>query len=98
MASQVGGVRFVQFVVPHPLVDLMLGCVDTTLRAGHQEDADPKLIDAVVNLRDFLTDVKERPQAYPVTGKMATSLKKRARRSPSLPQNSNGAWPRGWGT
>lgn len=69
-----------QFVVPHPLVDLMLGCVDTTLRVAHQEQADEKTVDAVVNLRDFLTDVKERPAAYPVTGKMAASLKKRARR------------------
>lgn len=80
MSSSVAGVRFVQFVVPHPLVDLMLGCVDTTLRVGHQENAEEKLIDAVVNLRDFLQDVKTRPEAYPVTGKMATSLKKRARR------------------
>lgn len=80
MASQVQGVRFVQFVVPHPLVELLLGCVDTTLRVAHQEEADEKMIDAVVNVRDFLTDVKERPQAYPVTGKMASSLKKRNRR------------------
>lgn len=74
------GVRFVQFVVPHPLVELLLGCVDTTLRVAHAEKAEDAMVNAVVNLRDFLVDVKERPQAYPVTGKMATSLKKRARR------------------
>lgn len=80
MTSQVQGVRFVQFVVPHPLVDVLLGCVDTTLRVAHQDGADEKLVDAVVTARDFLKDVKERPQAYPVTGKMATSLKQRGRR------------------
>lgn len=80
MASQVQGVRFVQFVVPHPLVELLLGCVDTTLRVAHAENANEKMIDAVVNARDFLKDVQDRPQAYPVTGRMATSLKKRARR------------------
>ena len=88
MGSSVAGVPYVQVVLPLPAAGLLVGAIETTLMENSKLTVNDALerpvVEMLSQLRDFFEDVSVNPSAFPVTGKMATSLKNRNRKHKNM--------------
>lgn len=97
MIETPGGIAFVQLVMPAEAAALTTRAIRTAilfLESVDPAEADPALLDQLDLLAETFEDAARNPRGYPVTGKMATRLKARARRGPVGPLTGSAGKPK----
>ena len=83
--SPVEGIAWTQVTIPSPSAALLSVAIQHFLNTG--SEISENAYNALAQLRDYFQDVAVNPRAYPPRETMATSLKRRARRSRGVRRN-----------